>query len=105
LGLADSVNPFITLVDLNVCVTDDTAGKIGKAQEKLQTAIDASCAGVPMLFNGGYCSGLTGTALGTCIGTRALCQACLTEKGSDQLIPMDCDALDDGLDNSSCANL
>jgi hypothetical protein len=46
---------------------------------------------------------MTGTALSDCVARSALCHGCRAIDASDNL-NMDCDLVDDGVDNESCGS-
>jgi hypothetical protein len=72
-------------------IAADTAGKIGKAREKLNQAIANKCGSGVSTARAlpGLCAGLSGTTLGTCIDQRVECRICLTLNAIDNLA-VDC---------------
>lgn len=107
--LKNGANAAAALAD---CVDDagnegsiaaDSKGKIAKTVAGLTGAIVKSCDG-PGVTAGAFpgdCTGLTGTALGTCLDQQVECRVCLAINKMDGL-SVDCDLFDDGVANSSC---
>lgn len=89
---------------LGNCIFDDTKGKIGKAETKLDGAVTKKCASVTTPFAMGDCTGLNGASLTSCLVKIERCAACLTAQAVDAL-PVDCDDFDDDIGtNGSCVN-
>ena len=87
---------------LDACVLDD-GGKVGKTVSKLSADIGKKCADTPVAtFAPGLCSGSSTGDLANCIAERVACRACQMQNRMDGL-HVNCDALDDGSENGSCA--
>jgi hypothetical protein len=88
---------------LQACVLNDSGGKAAAAIGKIDAGIGKACAGqvVSDLFPG-KCSDLGLGLLSECVAINLRCHTCLMQNGMHGL-HANCDALDDGVQNNSCA--
>ena len=86
---------------LAACVGGDTPA-VSTARNLLARAVTERCGTLPTAtLLPGRCAGETGAALATCLAARATCRSCRLIDSAGAL-GVDCDAVDDGLDNDSC---
>ncbi len=82
------------------CLLEDSKGKGEKLRAKIGKTID-KCGAATQPFDGGVCSGLSGSALGDCIEAAVRCTAC--RWGNTVLAGSgDCELLDNGADDATC---
>ena len=77
--------------------------KLERAAQKLRARAGRECGGAALgaLFPGACAGAADPDALAACTDARARCRACRALATFD-LVPLDCDALDDALANQSC---
>lgn len=107
--LKDAENPAVSTVGLESCaaafVTDEN-GKIEKERLKLDGFFEKKCAAHSVALAdalAGECaqSAADIPAFSACLVERARCRTCQVFNIADDLV-VDCDVLDDGLDNDTC---
>jgi hypothetical protein len=88
---------------LEDCVLDDTGGKAAATIGKIDADLAKNCIGLDTasLFPG-LCADVPLVALAECVGRQVRCRACMSQDRMDGL-HANCDALDDGTENGSCA--
>ncbi len=97
---------IISQSGIAACISADATGKIARAcapvSGKLRSAVDG-CLGVDLTTAfPGSCSAGDGESVAQCLSKSALCRVCRAATQADALDVIDCDALDDGLINTSC---
>lgn len=86
---------------LVACVDRDTRA-VTNARNLLARAVAEACGDLPTAtLLPGRCGGASGAALATCLEERAACRSCRLLDSAGAL-GVDCDAVDDDLDNDSC---
>jgi hypothetical protein len=86
---------------LAVCVERDSAA-VTRTRSLLARAVAEHCGDLPAAaLLPGRCGAQTGDALATCVAERAACRSCRL-LDSTAALGVDCDLVDDGLDNQSC---
>ena len=101
-GLASGA--IVDVAGLESCIGADPKGLVAKTcDDKLLGAIEKKCEvpGVDLTLALGGCQAASSDAAHDCVGQRARCNACLLLRSSDEL-GLDCDDVDDQLDNGSC---
>lgn len=78
------------------------SGSIAKAADKLRSRVVNACQHVDTMLVIPGCEAGDASAVGACADRAARCHACQLLLEADPRIEMDCDALDDGVVNSSC---
>jgi hypothetical protein len=100
-GLASEDSPIVGVGGLIDCLNADPKLAKDKASAKLADTITNHCS-IPVPFQYGDCSALTGTSLYQCLARTVRCRSCLAVNLADNL-GYDCDAFDDLMSgNSSC---
>ena len=118
LALKDRKEPFpagaMLETELVQCVFDDPKGKIAKKcdaadpLDKIRKRLDRTCVGkgvdLGVAFPACGCAASDVECAHACIETQVACAACLAINAADGL-NADCDVLDNGVADLSCANL
>ena len=90
---------------LVACAAPAAKGSVGRARKRTVAQARKRCRRVDAATAfGGVCAGSSASAVGRCLGTRAVCRACRIANAMHGL-DADCDTIDDGAANGSCTFL